>query len=835
MDWEDILPAVERPGRYIGGEVNSVRKNSDACRLRFALASPDVYEVGMSHLGLQILYAVLNGRPEISAERFYAPWPDMEELMRKNRICLASMESRIPLHSFDIVGFSLQYELSYTNVLAMLELGGIPVRSEDRREEHPLVIAGGPCAFNPAPMSDFIDAFAIGEGEEVVLEIAGAVMEGKKKKKRSGILEDLAQIKGVYVPSVHTGKDVIRKRIISDLDAWPFPTRPVVPLIKTIHDRAVLEIARGCTRGCRFCQAGMVWRPVRERRPEVLTRMAEELLCGTGYGELSLLSLSAGDYSLIEPLLADFMDRFYGRRVAMALPSLRVETLTKRLIDAIRRVKKTSFTLAPEAGTQRLRNIINKDNTEADLMNTAGLVFAAGWRAIKLYFMIGLPSETAPDLEGIADLAYRVLKEAKSKGRVAVSLSTFVPKPHTPFQWHEQMGLEETLEKQFLIKKHIRSSNLAVKWHDAKMSLLEGILSRGDERLGLLIEDAFRRGCRFDGWSDRLRFDLWEEAMSARGITASERFAARDPEESLPWERIDCGIDRSFLLREREKARSGESTEDCRLGKCQSCGVCDGEAVKIAIARGGSAVPPFAAHEAASEKTAGRRRFLFEFVKRRPARFLSHLEIAAVILRAITMSGLPLVYSQGFHPHPRISFAFATAVGQESCGEYGEILMEDPPIDVADHVAKINAALPEGVEITDMKSISSFSPSLSEMIAGFVFEAFLPEEMAADGLSLLHDRIERFLDAATFFVERERKGKRSVKDLRRFVESLTLCREERKITMSVRNGRDGTLGPFDILTLVAGLEGPLVRRMRVVKTGTRLLSCPSSGGEPGRK
>ncbi|MBN2397689.1 MAG: TIGR03960 family B12-binding radical SAM protein, partial [Deltaproteobacteria bacterium] len=388
---EDLLPLVQKPGRYIGGEINATRKDRAACRLTFALAFPDVYEIGMSHLGLQILYAVLNDDPAVAAERVYAPWPDMESLMRESRIPLSSLESGTPLFEFDIVGFSLQYELSYTNVLNMLDMGRIPLYAAERGEDTPIVIAGGPCAFNPKPVAPFFDAFVIGEGEEVVGEIARAVIQGKEKDcSRSALLDLLAGIDGVWVPSLHGNETKIKKRTVVDLERWRVPSRPIVPIVGTVHDRIALEIARGCTRGCRFCQAGMVWRPVRERSPGTLEAMAGQMLASTGYNELSLLSLSSGDYSCIEHLLTSLMDRYADSRVAVGLPSLRVETLTEQLVNQIKRVRKTSFTLAPEAGTQRLRDVINKGNTEEELLTTARKVFDAGWRSIKLYFMIGL-------------------------------------------------------------------------------------------------------------------------------------------------------------------------------------------------------------------------------------------------------------------------------------------------------------------------------------------------------------------------------------------------------------------------------------------------------------
>ena len=829
---KDILPLAQRPSRYIGGEVNSIQKDRSQCRLSFALAFPDAYEVGMSHLGMQILYAILNGEKGILAERFFAPWPDMESLMRRNHVPLASLESGTQLNRFDIVGFSLQYELSYTNVLNMLDLGGIPLRAADRGEAAPIVIAGGPCAFNPAPVAPFFDAFVIGEGEEVVLEIARSLMHGKEGGYgRNSLLALLSEIEGVYVPARHDGETPIRKRVIENIDDWHLPREPVVPLMKSIHDRITLEIARGCTRGCRFCQAGMVWRPVRERSMGTLQQMADDMIAATGHDEISLLSLSSGDYSLIEPLLTSMMNRYCDRKIALALPSMRTETLTETLIEQVKRVRKTSFTLAPEAGTQRLRDVINKGNTEEDLLAAAGKVFDAGWRSVKLYFMLGLPTERPADLDGIVDLAYRVLREGGKRRKVTVSLSTFIPKPHTPFQWHRQISLDETLQGQAFFRKHIRHRNLNLKWHDGRMSLLEGVLSRADEEVSALIERAFLMGCRFDGWGDRFRFDLWDEAMQALRVDREACLDERRRGDSLPWRFIDCGLSEDFLLREYEKGHTGEATEDCRFGQCHQCGVCTG-GVQIVHATA-SVDEDRHAREAADADPGGIRKVRVRFARKENARFLSHLETASALMKGITIGGLTFVFSEGFHPAPRISFPFATPVGVESSLEYADIQVRDPgPLE--EYIDGVNRALPAGMSIVDMRDVPLGGASLSSFITGMSYEVSLPPGAGADDKGDLSEMIERFLARSSFDIIRIRKGKETKKDIRPFVESLSFDEGRSLLSMTLTCGPQGGTNPLDIVRNVLELDDSdarmaLIRKTEVIcSDGSRLSGDPAS-------
>src|SRR5438094_1036700 len=591
--YERLLPLVEKPGRYLGNERGAVCK--DRPRLRFALAFPEVYEIAQSHLGLQILYDVLNRRPDVAAERAYAPWPDMEALLRARDLPLVSLESHTALGDFHVVGFSLQYELTYTNLLTMLELGRIPLRACDRGAEHPIVIAGGPCAFNPEPLAPFLDGVVLGDGEEAVADICDAVLAHDGD--RSAVLRALAAVPGLYVPAffepryaadgtlaevvpLDPDRPVVRKRVLVDLDRFAPPANPVVPNLGVVHDRASIEVMRGCVKGCRFCQAGYVYRPLRERNPERLVEDTAALMRRTGYEEVSLLSLSTGDYSGVNPVLKELMDRLVPERIAVSLPSTRVDALSPRILEQIRRVRKTGFTLAPEAGTQRLRDVIQKEYREEELLRAARLFADLGWRSLKLYFMIGLPSETEEDVRGIAELSARVAAAAGGRLRVTASVSTFSPKPHTPFQWAGQLSLEETRARQALLRHQLGRRKIEFRWHDARLSLLEGIFARGDRRLADVLETAQRRGARFDGWSEHCRLEVWNAAMAAHGLEPRFYLRRRPLAEKLPWDHLDAGVSRKFLLQDLARAVAGVLTPDCSIERCTYCGACDFEAVR---------------------------------------------------------------------------------------------------------------------------------------------------------------------------------------------------------------------------------------------------------------
>jgi len=776
------LLAVEKPARYMGGEMGSVRK--DVAELRIALAFPDVYEVGMSHLGLRILYHILNAVDGIAAERVYAPWPDREQQMREAGERLATLETATQLADCDLIGFTLQYELSYSNILNMLRLAEIPLLASDRGDGFPLVIAGGPCAYNPEPLAPFFDAVLLGDGEEATLEIAEAVRQAKRAGEgRPALLERLSRIEGVYIPSFFEpsynpdgtiagievlagGKERVRRRFLSDLDAAPFPTDTVVPFMKTVHDRVAVEIARGCTRGCRFCQAGYVYRPLRERSPATVLNVADAALRATGYDEISLLSLSTGDYSCVTPLLSELMSRYAEERVAVSLPSLRVGTLSETLIDEIKKVRKTGFTLAPEAGSERMRRVINKGITEADLLETAYNVYRAGWRSIKLYFMIGLPGETDGDVAQIAVLARQVKDQAKragNPGEVNVAVSNFVPKAHTPFQWEPQIATAAILDSQYLLHTELKKRKLRLKWHDAPLTFMEGVFARGDRRLAPVIARAVELGCRFDGWGEHFSQELWMQAFSDCGIQPEWYLRRRELDEVLPWDHLDCGVTREFLLKERELSLAEAGTADCRFGECGACGVCDAT-VSNRLSGAGCVVPARAERAACNVQSA---RMRLRFAKTGAMRYLSHLELITVFTRAVSRGSVPILFSQGFHPHPRFSFATATSVGVESMAEYMDMFVADG-IPAGEVLERLNGVLPEGLRILEAEQVDLKAPSLSTLIDKTRYR------ITFDGLSpeLVPELCVQFMAHDSFVIQRKKKGEIQSVDLRGEVAAL---------------------------------------------------------------
>lgn len=602
-DFERLLLSVQKPGRYTGGEINSVIKDKEKVEVRFAFCFPDTYEIGMSHLGMKILYSLFNERDDIWCERVFAPWIDFEEVMLKNDIPLFALESKDPLSEFDIIGFTIQYELCYTNILNMLKLAKIPVKSCDRKGLKNLVVAGGPCVSNPEPLADFVDIFFLGEGEEVDLELIDLYKKFKPTDDKQAFLEAAAQIEGVYVPSLYAvtynddntikaitpkgnAPKTIKKRVIMDMDKCYYPKNLVVPFIEIVHDRAVQEIFRGCIRGCRFCQAGYLYRPVREKSADVINSQAKCLIENTGYDELSLSSLSTSDYTQINDLLEQMLEWTIDDKVSLSLPSLRVDNFSEELLEKINYMRKSGLTFAPEAGTQRLRDVINKNVTEQEVMNTCTMAFKSGYTAVKLYFMLGLPTETDKDLEGIIELGQKIVDlyyslPEKPKGKsvnVSISVSTFVPKAFTPFEFEPQISLEEIKRRQNHLLSVLKTKKISLSWHDSNTSFLEAVFARGDRRLGNVLLSALDAGCKFDTWSECYDLNTWLSAFEKEGI--DPKFYAnrsRSYDEILPWEHLDYLVSKEFFVNENKLAHNSVTTPNCRE-KCANCGaaVCKG-------------------------------------------------------------------------------------------------------------------------------------------------------------------------------------------------------------------------------------------------------------------
>lgn len=822
---KELLLLVSKPIRYLGGEVNSIKKDLSQVKLRFCLAFPDVYEVGMSHLGIHILYHILNNRKEILCERAFAPWVDMERVLRDKKISLCSLESSLPLGQFDLVGFSLQYELNFTNLLNMLDLSHIPFFSKDRDERFPLLIAGGPTVFNPEPISDFFDAIVIGDGEEVILEISDLVLQWKEAKGRKDeLLKALSQLEGLYVPSLHPKNRRVKKRTLPDIDQVPFPTCPIVPYMRLVHDRLNVEIARGCKRGCRFCEAGFIYRPYRERSLKRIEEIIIQSLKQTGYEEVSFLSLSAGDYSNIGPLLSNLMGRFESERVALSFPSLRIDSIVGQLAEEVKRVRKTGFTIAPEAGTERLRRVINKEMDERVLFDGIAQLFKMGWRNLKLYFMIGLPTEKDEDLRGIISLSKKISLLADRKKlhpNINVSVSTFVPKPHTPFQWASQISLKEMEEKLQFLKEDLKRNHLRFKWQDPHLSFLEGIFSKGDRSLSQVLIEAHRLGCRFDGWSDQFHYNLWEEAFSRVGREMDSSPKAKSFREDLPWSFIDTGIKPSFLWEEFQRGLEGKVSPSCLGRNCQLCGICDGKNLQLKEnpPSSGSGIEGIKRREIKREEIP-KKKVRLRFKKKGDSRFISHLELISLFHRAAKRAGLPLCYSEGFHPLPRIIFATALSVGVESLSEIVDMELAGG-IAPSEVMERLNQTLPPEIEIYEAWEVPLlFQPNhpTQRSVYWIPLDHILSKEEAIA-------RVRKTLEKKEFKILQQRKGKKRSIDILPLIERMEVkeIRMEGSegsnwgVEMVFRPSQRRTAKPIEILDAVLGLERESLTKLKVIK------------------
>lgn len=906
-----FLHRLEKPGRYTGGELHSVTK-TDA-RLSFLLAFPDVYEIGMSHLGFKILYSQLNGLEDVRAERVYTPWIDCEKELRARDLELVSLETWRRMRDFDVVGFSMQYELTFTNILTMLDLGGIPIRSSDRDEDCPLVMAGGPVAFQPEPMSPFIDAFLIGDGEGHFHK----VVDHWKSLKELGVsrrdrLIQISGFDGVYVPSLYstrvepdTGFTVVdspldervpasvKRAHVPDLAEYPFPAKSPVPNTEVVFDRASIEVARGCTEGCRFCQAGMIYRPVRERPPEDIQEVVRDAVKCGGFDEVSLTSLSTADYSAIEPLVKKIMPELREKNISLSVSSLRAYGLTDEMLEEMSSVRNTSLTFAPEAGTQRMRDVVNKNITEEDIAKSAHRIFSRGWRRMKLYFMIGLPTEDESDIRGIADTGKRMLDIAreylpKGRAQVTVSVSSHVPKPFTPFQWAAMDDLPDIELKHEALRKWTRHPGLQLRWHDPSTSHLEGILSRGDRTISNVIETAWRKGCRFDGWSDRMRFDYWMEAIEENEIDRYRFLGTIPIDARLPWDHLDCGVEPKFLKREYQRALKdrtshpcgkpgkrlthytnvAEASEDKRRLVCYDCGIecdlsrmkeeriefldfLDAKEKKVGKASSQTDAGVEEVREEAKKRFAERinpklpperkeldhasHGYRIRYAKLGRARYMSHLDLNRFLPRAIRRAGFSPAYSKGFHPIPQMSFGPPLRLGMAGLSEVVDIrLQEDVPAEVV--LEKLSMQCPDGIVIRSLHALGPDAPKLSIVSTWADFLIFVPNEVAeripTEVLQKLLDRKEIPVDRLT------KKGKPKVVDIRpgirnlswlaevpSDVQGLQTCRpEESLLSMRICLQGDHLAKPEDVLVQL--FDGELPTGMQVVRR--RLLPAPSS-------
>jgi radical SAM family uncharacterized protein/radical SAM-linked protein len=783
----EILRRVEKPSRYLGTEHNAVHKVDP--RVRLALAFPDMYDLGLGNLGLHILYAVLNGIDGIWAERVYSPGVDMEEELRSRGLPLFALESKDSLDQFDGIGFTLQSELTYTNILNIIDLAGMPIRTADRRESDPLTFAGGPAVFNPEPLAPFIDFFVIGDGEDIVIEIAKVfdTVQGREAR-----LDAMAQLSGIYVPAryeMETLPDgrilppvdgpMIRKRITADLNGATFPVNYIVPFTQQVHDRISLEVLRGCTQGCRFCQAGMTTRPVRERTIENIDSLMERTLKTTGYEEVSLVSLSTCDYSKPRQMVDTVVRRAAPDRIGVSLPSLRLDSFSVELADMVAGIRRTGLTFAPEAASPRLRAVINKWIPDEELLNMSTEAYKLGWDHVKLYFMIGLPTERDDDVEAIADLTLRTLsvgREHNRKARVHTGVSTFVPKPFTPFQWVEQIGLEETKRRQNILFKRFKEARGGVKFgrHDPAETWLEGLVSRSDRRAGDLIEAAWRLGCRFDAWDEHRSLEKWQQAIEQIGFDVDDALRARDLDERLPWDHIDILIPKQWFKDDWARAEQLKHAEDCRHHKCHRCGVIDQERELCASMLRDSIAgrkeeaawtrppPPPEMGERPLEpglppvrmpEPPPVQRLVFRVGIHDGARFLSHLETMNSWLRSLRRVGVALVYSQGFHPHPKVAFSHARPVEEASMGEYMDVTL-NTRVDPYEMCRQLQATVPDGFQVFDVREVPLKAPSLMSSVAGVDYAIVVPGEPAE-----WQARIDALMARTVVEVERRRKRK----------------------------------------------------------------------------